>query len=174
MARGKDLAGLAALGALGMMMSKGKTTEVEDRFGPGAGTPYGKKIENKPSNVDIPKEVPFEGMPVSENDALPSYLAKQAIKPSGKPKITDVFTEDNSPAYKKNELGEVYAVVPEGRLKAYKDRQNLINANVNNPGYSAGMKKGGVVKMARGGLTSSASKRADGIAQKGKTRGKIC
>jgi hypothetical protein len=41
--------------------------------------------------------------------------------------------------------------------------------------YRPGMKKGGVVKMAKGGLTSSsASKRADGIAQKGKTRGKIC
>ena len=32
-------------------------------------------------------------------------------------------------------------------------------------------KKGGAIKMASGG---SASKRADGIAMKGKTRGKIC
>ena len=39
-----------------------------------------------------------------------------------------------------------------------------------------GMKRGGkVVKMASGGMTSSsASKRADGIATKGKTRGKMC
>lgn len=37
------------------------------------------------------------------------------------------------------------------------------------------MKRGGSVKkMAHGGMTSSASKRADGIATKGKTRGKIC
>ena len=36
-------------------------------------------------------------------------------------------------------------------------------------------KKGGAVKkMAKGGLASSASRRADGIASKGKTRGKIC
>jgi hypothetical protein len=34
-----------------------------------------------------------------------------------------------------------------------------------------GMKKGGTVKMAKGG---SASSRADGIASKGKTRGKMC
>jgi hypothetical protein len=34
------------------------------------------------------------------------------------------------------------------------------------------MKKGGMVKMASGGMT--ASRRADGIATKGKTRGKIC
>jgi hypothetical protein len=38
----------------------------------------------------------------------------------------------------------------------------------------AGMKRGGTVKMASGGMTSSASRRADGIATKGKTRGKIC
>jgi hypothetical protein len=37
------------------------------------------------------------------------------------------------------------------------------------------MKKGGAVKkMASGGSTSSASSRADGIAAKGKTRGKMC
>jgi hypothetical protein len=36
-------------------------------------------------------------------------------------------------------------------------------------------KKGGAVKMAKGGsVKSSASKRADGIAQRGKTRGKMC
>ena len=38
-----------------------------------------------------------------------------------------------------------------------------------------GMNKGGsTAKMASGGMTSSASKRADGIATKGKTRGKMC
>jgi len=37
-----------------------------------------------------------------------------------------------------------------------------------------GMKRGGVVKMASGGVVGNASKRADGIAQRGKTRGKMC
>jgi len=39
-----------------------------------------------------------------------------------------------------------------------------------------GMKRGGKVKvkkMASGGMTSSASKRADGCAVKGKTKGKM-
>jgi len=36
-----------------------------------------------------------------------------------------------------------------------------------------GMKKGGVVKMAKGGSVSSASKRADGIAKKGLTKGRM-
>lgn len=39
---------------------------------------------------------------------------------------------------------------------------------------AAGMKKGGAVKkMAKGGSTSSASKRADGCAVKGKTKGRF-
>ena len=42
-------------------------------------------------------------------------------------------------------------------------------------GMRSDMKKGGAVKkMASGGSVSSASKRADGIATKGKTRGKMC
>ena len=66
------------------------------------------------------------------------------------------------------ETGELY----DPGVQNAADRRNRINANVNNPGYSAGMKKGGAVKkMASGG---SASSRADGIAAKGKTRGKMC
>jgi hypothetical protein len=43
------------------------------------------------------------------------------------------------------------------------------------PRKMIGMKNGGAVKkMASGGSVSSASKRADGIAQRGKTRGKMC
>jgi hypothetical protein len=60
-------------------------------------------------------------------------------------------------------------------------KTNLFNANpamedqIRQNMNSAGMKKGGAVKkMASGGMTSSASRRADGIASKGKTRGKIC
>jgi hypothetical protein len=45
-------------------------------------------------------------------------------------------------------------------------------------GGMGGMKRGGVVKkMASGGMTSkttSASKRGDGIAQRGKTKGRMC
>lgn len=52
----------------------------------------------------------------------------------------------------------------EGREQTEKERKERL-----------GMKRGGSVKkMASGGNVSSASKRADGIAQKGKTRGKMC
>jgi hypothetical protein len=37
-----------------------------------------------------------------------------------------------------------------------------------------GRKAGGSIKMASGGKVSSASSRGDGIAQRGKTKGRIC
>jgi hypothetical protein len=165
----KDLAGLAALGALGMMLSKRKGADRDTDTGVDVMPSHAAKKELK--------EVPFKGMPVKDSDALPSYLANQVSRTGGgKPEITDVYTEDtSSPVFKKNEFNEPYIALPEKKLKAYQDRQDLINKNVNNPGYSAGMKKGGAVKkMASGGMASSASKRADGIATKGKTRGKMC
>jgi hypothetical protein len=173
----KDLAGLAALGALGMMLSKGKgkdtSTKVEE---PHEIRQRMARAEAKEAPKEALKEVPFRGMPVKDSDALPSYLSKQVSRTDGgKSEITDVYPEDNSPGFKKNEFGEVYMATPEKQLKEYQDRRDLINKNVNNPGYSAGMKKGGAVKkMASGGMASSASKRADGIAQKGKTKGRMC
>ena len=54
--------------------------------------------------------------------------------------------------------------MPKGKKKARRDDTDFTE-----------YKKGGAVKkMASGGKVSSASKRADGIATKGKTRGKIC
>ena len=62
-----------------------------------------------------------------------------------------------------------------GNIKAAQDynrgrkmESEVLNNMITNPP----MKKGGMVKMASGGMT--ASRRADGIATKGKTRGKIC
>ena len=55
-------------------------------------------------------------------------------------------------------------------INAFKDApmEDQIRQNMN----SAGMKRGGMTKMASGGMT--ASRRGDGIASRGKTRGKIC
>jgi hypothetical protein len=56
------------------------------------------------------------------------------------------------------------------------DVANAIRQNMGGKYFSLGMKRGGAVKkMAKGGVTksSSASSRADGIASKGKTKGKI-
>ncbi len=51
---------------------------------------------------------------------------------------------------------------------------NIMKAAKKAPATSPAMKEGGEVKkMAKGGSTGSASKRADGIAQRGKTKGKF-
>ena len=56
--------------------------------------------------------------------------------------------------------------------KEAKRRRESVPESARNYEGLEGMKKGGKVKkMASGG---SASKRADGIAQRGKTRGKVC
>jgi len=53
--------------------------------------------------------------------------------------------------------------------------QNQFNYQSDKLKKELGMKKGGSVKkMASGGKVSSASSRADGIAQRGKTKGRMC
>jgi len=49
---------------------------------------------------------------------------------------------------------------------------NKVRENMGGSDFSLGMKRGGMTKMASGGMT--ASRRGDGIASRGKTRGKIC
>jgi len=49
---------------------------------------------------------------------------------------------------------------------------NKVRQNMGGDDFSLGMKRGGMTKMASGGMT--ASRRGDGIASRGKTRGKIC
>jgi hypothetical protein len=51
----------------------------------------------------------------------------------------------------------------------------LVRDRLGGDDFSLGMRRGGAVKgYASGGSVSSASRRADGIATKGKTRGKMC
>ena len=68
---------------------------------------------------------------------------------------------DESPSFQDRMAREYLDKKKAGDRQAAMERGNL---------------KGGgkVIKMAKGGMTSSASSRGDGIAQKGKTRGKMC
>ena len=57
----------------------------------------------------------------------------------------------------------------------YKMANEAVRTRMRNAAGVSEFKKGGAVKkMASGGSVSSASRRADGIAQRGKTRGKYC
>jgi hypothetical protein len=167
-----NLAGLAALGALGMMMSKGKKTEVEDRFGPGAGIPYdyggssGSEAETFPNQLLSDRKENFS------NEGRSGYVQPPVSAPkvrSSSPRIGGYMSDSEQ-------------IARESRPRITPDSVKNLAGAFNVPMRSrqrlsedgVPYKKGGVVKMAKGGMTSSASSRADGIAQKGKTRGKMC
>jgi len=207
MARGKDLAGLAALGALGMMLSKRKGKEGADTSGMDTGGFEGIKdlprrdtgmSEKEPGDRVRPDEnYGNEGRrtgPVGVGKA-PARTAprRPRLNTSG---VTDMDLTGGAESPdqtggrgvgSRGSLGTKLVQGYGGRrfhpeydtdVVAGRDRDRALNAQLGGfdqgPAGSTYKKGGAVKKMASGGMASSASKRADGIAQKGKTRGKVC
>jgi hypothetical protein len=158
-----NLAGLAALGALGMMMSKGKETEVQDRTGPGAGIPYDYGGSGDSEVETFPNQLPSDRKENFSNEGRSGYVKP----PVSAPKVRSSKPRGPNPALQSN-------IDPESMRRMVTGMGGYTGMDEAGRPYRPGMKKGGVVKMAKGGMTSSASSRADGIAQKGKTRGKMC
>jgi hypothetical protein len=90
---------------------------------------------------------------------------EKTVYPQVEPKVKNQVTPD--------QVGRVARAVgvmePSNASTADMPRVNQENMDVSDMSYN---KKGGAIKMAKGGMT--ASSRADGIATKGKTRGKMC
>ena len=120
-----------------------------------------------------------------EDDELPAYktnrdVAREGIAEDKKAKYLKRYgagLKDSLDIFKRRgdldvEMGRT--VSPEGQ--GFEEMKDAIRAERKRAGLPIeNMKKGGAVKkMASGGSVSSASSRADGIATKGKTRGKIC
>jgi hypothetical protein len=120
-----------------------------------------------------------------EDDELPAYktnrdVAREGIAEDKKAKYLKRYGEglkDSLDIFKRRgdlevEMGRT--VSPEGQ--GFEEMKDAIRSERKRAGLpTENMKKGGAVKkMSSGGKVSSASKRADGIAVKGKTRGKIC
>jgi hypothetical protein len=110
-----------------------------------------------------------------------TVTTKTAPKAAPKPKAAakPAAKSESAPAAKTSPVDETKLSLTE-RMKLSRDRarsgSTTDTRSVSRRLRSAfGMRKGGETKkMASGGMTSSASKRADGIAVKGKTRGKMC
>jgi len=182
-----NLAGLAALGALGMMMSKGKKTEVEDRYGSGEGTPYNKVEDRFGPGAGIPYD--YGGSSSTETETFPNQLLsdrKENFSNEGrsgyvKPPVSAPKVRSSSPKIG-GYMSDSEQIARESRPRVTPESVKNLAKTFNVPMRprqrlsedGVPYKKGGVVKMAKGGMTSSASSRADGIAQKGKTRGKMC
>ena len=176
MARRKDLTALAALGTLGYMLSKrgdkkddkkGSVTESQIRADRDAtdqktsGDTEDMFIEpgSGPHDQQFRDELPFASAPNRTTVSPPTAPRPAARKPVVKSRpmsaaAAAAMQEANVSPTTRAEYDRGISNVP---------RRNLY------------YRKGGAVKgYASGGMTSSASKRADGIATKGKTRGRMC
>ena len=216
MARGKDLAGLAALGALGMMLSKRKGKEGADTSGMDTGGFEGIKdlprrdtgmsekepIENFPRRdagmfeKEPDENYRYSGTRTSPTATRPAARSMAKARPrldtSG---VTDMDLTGGAESPdqtggrgvgSRGSLGSKLVQGYGGRrfhpeydedLLAGRARDRALNAQIGafDQNSATAYKKGGAVKkMASGGMASSASKRADGIAQKGKTKGRMC
>jgi hypothetical protein len=209
MARKKDLAGLAALGALGYMLSKGKGGKGADRdtdtgvdvqpsFGrtSAATAPDMGEIRDEEGTLSKMRRNTETGEaydPTGSGSSMSSTSKRPAATPS-KP----VTVKDTSADYGNEGRRSVKEVSEKSAYETPYDRMNRLNreaaqakadtdaetrklrsanppsgrgvidtSNVN-PNTLLPYKKGGAVKK-----MASASRRGDGIASKGKTRGRL-
>jgi len=184
MARRKDLTALAALGTLGYMMSKRGDKKDEKSISDAAerriaadrvASEAPQSMEND-AGMD-PEEAAnrrTERMLTNPNarefgEAGTSMTVSPTKKPVARRPVVKSRALNEAEQAKFQEANEA----PSGsQYTSTKDFMGISNVPRRNSYY----RKGGAVKgYASGGMTSSsASKRADGIATKGKTRGKIC
>lgn len=113
----------------------------------------------------------FGTTPTSEQASANRQAAYDKVKSAGS-KVVDYVKNFETPAERRSrEAKESKDTPPKARTDSPLGRKmesEVLNNMITNPP----MRKGGAVKMASGGMT--ASRRGDGIASRGKTRGKIC
>lgn len=128
---------------------------------------------SKPTAMsDLPK-----GMTGDENDMMAKAnrgmgakgVSPTALAPSGR-----VPTPEQAAANRQAAMDKVKSF-GSGVMDSISNFETPAERRSREAKEATGMKRGGSVKKkASGGSVTSASKRADGIAQKGKTRGKMC
>ena len=176
MARRKDLTALAALGTLGYMLSKkddkkddkkGSVTESQIRADRDAtdqktsGDTEDMFIEpgSGPHDQQFRDELPFASAP-NRTTVSPSTAPRPAAR---------------KPVIKSRPMSAAATAAMQEANVSPTTRAEYDRGISNVPRRNLYYRKGGAVKgYASGGMTSSASKRADGIATKGKTRGRMC
>ena len=183
MARRKNLTALAALGTLGYMLSKkgDKKDEKSTVASAERRIAADKEASEEPLKVGDefgmdPEEAAnrrTERMLTNPNarefgEAGTSMTVSPTKKPVARRPVVKSRALNETEQAKFQEANEA----PSGsQYTSTKDFMGISNVPRRNSYY----RKGGAVKgYASGGTVSSASKRADGIATKGKTRGKIC
>jgi hypothetical protein len=179
MARRKDLTALAALGTLGYMMSKKGDKKDEKSTSAAAESRIAadKVASEAPQSMeDDSKMDPEEAANKRTERMLTNPNAKEfgeagtsmTVSPTKKPVAPRRPVVKSRPMSAANEAAMQEAnISPTTRAEYDRGISNV-------PRRNSYYKKGGAVKgYASGGSVGSASRRADGIASKGKTRGKI-
>jgi hypothetical protein len=200
MAKAKNLAGLAALGALGYMLTRDKPSENAGDQKTSSYTGDTKKVEaledafvptNESSYARSNTGTPMRGVGDATNNPLPKASVKQRLSPAavadnttgitvptgspdaeagktrGRPKAKPSVSssaegmKNYKPRYTPSAAAPKTTTAPASPKKPYMPEE-----------VDMGYKKGGKIKkMASGGMT--ASRRADGIASRGKTKCKM-
>ena len=133
----------------------------------------GTKANRPKATVGGPKIVTKEQMKKAGFDNLRDYLNAQKGLTRRKTD-TDIITEGATKMYNESGGFKPGFMSEEEVLKARAVTDDMSNTAKSRAGQFGTMKKGGAVKSYKqGGMVSSASKRADGIAIRGKTRGKM-
>jgi hypothetical protein len=203
MARRKDLTALAALGTLGYMLSKkgdkkdekSTVASAERRIAADKEASEEPKVIGSDSGMD-PEEAAnrrTERMLTNPNAReFGEAGTSMTVSPTKKPVARRPVVKSRPLNAAEQSAFQAANAAPSGsqytstkdfmgtedmaRKSKYRDSDRQEGGVRGEGGY--GSKRGGLMKakkMASGGMTSSsASKRADGIATKGKTRGKIC
>jgi hypothetical protein len=211
--KSRDLAALAALGAIGYKLSQNKSAQTS---APVEGT-----REARPESTETRLKTPAQSIaeaqkkaPVDAESSMQSNILNAITKPKEAPsnneaapvavknpvaKKKPVASSNTSQTSTDRSMSQTTTQKPvsgnstktqEELMAAYKPRYTPpVTAPKTTqgktyekkpympdaPDMSIGRKKGGAIKkMASGGMTSGASRRGDGIASRGKTRGKIC
>ena len=172
----KDLTALAALGTLGYMLSKKGDKKDEKSTSDAAER---RIAADKVASAEPQSMEDDSGMDPMEaaNKRIERTLTpnergaagtSETVYPSQKPVVRKPVVKSRPMSPAMDTSMQEANISPTTRAEYDRGISNV-------PRRNSYYKKGGPVKkMASGGMTSSASKRADGIATKGKTRGKIC
>jgi hypothetical protein len=155
-------------GTLSTLRRNTETGELYDPTGSSSGKSAAAKVAAQPKAPSAPvtkmPEGAYRGM---RSDSKAAKEAEQAkLMSPYKPMRPDVKLRDTQ---------FVSGVGPREEFSNAQLREFGADERKESDADRYGKKRGGVIKkMASGGMASSASKRADGIATKGKTRGRMC
>ncbi len=154
-----------------------KATPAAKKAEPAAKSEAPKSVAFKPAEDSKKAESPVKlGSPGSYKfDSKPDLSTPKGFDLKGTNKTA--YGTDTTSVFQKKAAQERAEAEEKAKKKA-KEQANIRSGEserMMRDSLGSGFKRGGAVKKyASGGSVSSASKRADGIAQRGKTRGKVC